>query len=288
MGVPESQLETWSHQGAVTTAKNTHESIRGALNSYDWPDGVDFEVYLQGSYKNDTNIRGDMDVDVVVQLNSTFYSNLNEEQKAYLGLSLAPYNWVDFRSDILDILRGYYGFGMIAEGNKTIKIKASAGRLPADVLVCSKYREYKSLSAFNYIEGVTFWTRIGNCQIVNYPKAHYDNGIKKNKNTANRYKPTVRMFKNMLNHLEERRYLTKGLVPSYFLECLLYNVPDQKFDDSFRDTFCNIINWLAKTKLDNFICQNEQVLLFGKTPEQWTIANAKAFIMSAIDLWKNW
>jgi len=97
MGIPESQLAIWSHQGAVTTAKATHESIRNALDSYRWTDGVDFEVYLQGSYKNNTNIRGDMDVDVVVQLNSSFYSNLSEEQKRILGFTpasdLYPKKW---------------------------------------------------------------------------------------------------------------------------------------------------------------------------------------------------
>ena len=78
MPIPESQLETWSHQGAVTTAKQTHESIRKALDPYIWPTGVKYEVYLQGSYKNTTNIRGDSDVDVVAQLNSTFQRDLSE------------------------------------------------------------------------------------------------------------------------------------------------------------------------------------------------------------------
>ena len=87
MPIPESQLETWSHQGAVTTAKQTHESIRKALNPHTWPTGVKYEVYLQGSYKNTTNIRGDSDVDVVAQLNSTFQhdlSELSDYQKIYI------------------------------------------------------------------------------------------------------------------------------------------------------------------------------------------------------------
>ena len=76
MAIPESQLEKWANQGAIITAKSTADSVKNALSSYDnWKDGVDFKVYLQGSYKNSTNIRGDSDVDVVAQLNSTFYSN---------------------------------------------------------------------------------------------------------------------------------------------------------------------------------------------------------------------
>src|SRR5574340_777580 len=99
MPIPESQLETWSHQGAITTAKTTADSIKNALNDYEWPEKIDFEVYLQGSYKNDTNIRGDSDVDVVAQLNSTFYNNLNEEQKKILELTPASYGWPSFKRD---------------------------------------------------------------------------------------------------------------------------------------------------------------------------------------------
>ena len=85
MPIPESQLKTWSHRGAVRTAKQTHESIRKALEAYNWPSEAQYEVYLQGSYKNYTNIRGDSDVDVVVQLNSTFSHNLSEDQKRQFG-----------------------------------------------------------------------------------------------------------------------------------------------------------------------------------------------------------
>ena len=81
--IPESQLEIWAKQGATVTAKATHESIRNALESNDSPikdriksGGV--EIYLQGSYKNDTNIRGDSDVDLVVELNTTFGHNAHE------------------------------------------------------------------------------------------------------------------------------------------------------------------------------------------------------------------
>jgi hypothetical protein len=289
MGIPESQLETWSHQGAVTTAKATHESIRNALNSYEWPNGVDFEVYLQGSYKNDTNTRGDMDVDLVVQLNSTFfYNNLSEEQKKYLGLSLASYEWNDFRSDVLSALKGYYGSLVITEGNKSIKVKAGGGRLPADVVVCAQYRKYRSPNSYDYVEGVTFWTKNENRQIINYPKIHYDNGVSKHQKTNNQYKPTVRVFKNIRNYLEENYHISDSLAPSYLLECLLYNVPNDKFIGNYRDVFCNILNWLNKANLEAFVCQNEQLKLFGDTPEQWSIYDAERFIQKLIKLLNDW
>lgn len=101
MVIPEPQLEIWSHQGAVATAKRTYESIRTALQQYAALHGKDFRVYLQGSYKNDTNIRGDSDVDVVVQLNSAFLSNLSEEQDRLFRFTTAAYGWKDFRRDVI-------------------------------------------------------------------------------------------------------------------------------------------------------------------------------------------
>ena len=51
MPISESQLETWSHIGAQTTAKLTHESVRNAIDSYEFPDRVYKDNALQGSYK---------------------------------------------------------------------------------------------------------------------------------------------------------------------------------------------------------------------------------------------
>ncbi|MBM4056236.1 MAG: nucleotidyltransferase [Planctomycetes bacterium] len=283
MAISESQLETWSHQGAITTAKATADSIKNALNTYNnWSDGIDFEVYLQGSYKNDTNIRGDSDVDVVAQLNSAFYSNLPDEQKRHLGLSSASYGWSDFRVDVLKALKDYYGQSSITEGNKSLKIKANNGRLSADVVVSAQYRKYKSVDNYDYVEGMCFWSRNDNQQIINYPKDHYDNGVSKHQNSNKWYKPTVRMFKNI------RDYISGDSTPSYFLECMLYNVPNANFGTSYQDTFCNIVNCLNKADLDKFVCQNGQSKLFGMTPEQWDTKQAREFINNLIALWNNW
>lgn len=282
MAIPESQLETWSHRGAFVIAKATADSIKNALNTYDsWPDSIEYEVYLQGSYRNNTNIRGDMDVDVVAQLNTTFRSNLTEEEKRLLGISEAYYKWQDFRTDALDALCKYYGASSIEEGRKSLKVSKDNRRLPADVVVCIQYRKY-SADLSKFIKGMTFWVPSESRWVINYPKYHYENGVTKHQNTNNWYKPSVRMFKNIRSHISE------DLAPSYFLECLLYNVPNGNFGSSYQDTFCNIINWLDKNNLEDFICQNEQLKLFGPTPEQWSVYRTKEFIKELISLWNNW
>jgi len=283
MAIPETQLETWANQGAITTAKSTADSIKNALNSSaDWPDGIDFEVYLQGSYKNDTNIRGDSDVDVIAQLNSTFYSNPSEDHKGILDLTPATYSLLNFKTDVLKILKKYYGQSQIVEGNKSIKIKANNGRLPADVVVCSQYRQYKTVNSYDYIEGMCFWTTNDNRQVINFPKSHYDNGVSKHQNSNKWHKPVVRLFKNC------RGSISGNTTPSYFLECMLYNIPNSNFGTSYGDTFCNIVNWLNENSLDNFVCQNGQLNLFGTSQEQWSTSEAKSFINNLISLWNNW
>jgi hypothetical protein len=281
MAISETQLETWSHQGAIATAKNTSDSVRNALNQYsNWPDEIEYEVYLQGSYKNDTNIRGDMDVDLIVQLNSTFYSNLTEDQKRSLGLTPASYGWSKFRLDILAALIDYYGSTDVTEGNKSIKLREGSNRLPADVVVGTQYRRYLSVNLNDYVEGITFWTRNENRQTINYPKVHYRNGIIKHQGTNNWFKPSVRIFKNIRNAINDG-------APSYFLECLIYNVPNSEFGRTYQHSFCNIINWLYENDLTELICQNEQLKLFGSTPEQWSVYEARNFVNRAISLWNN-
>jgi hypothetical protein len=298
MGIPEVQLETWSHQGAVSTSKATHESIRNALDSYEWPDRVNFEVYLQGSYKNSTNIRGDSDVDIVVQLNSTFQGNtsaLSEYEKNLYeaAYSNATYSWENFRIDVLKVLRAYYGASAISEGNKSLKVASGSGRLPADVVVCLQYRKYqgfRSIKDQQSVEGIVFYTRRENRRVINFPKPHYDNGVEKNAklSTNSWYKPTVRVIKNSRTYLIDHGVVVKDLAPSYFLECLIYNIPDEKFGSSYQDTFCDVVNWLVKVDFDDFVCQNGQLLLFGNTPEQWSIDNAKRLTQELIELWNNW
>lgn len=299
MAIPERQLETWSHQGAVATASATNSAVHNALHAQNSPiKDKEFDVYLQGSYKNDTNIRGDSDVDVVVQLNSTFERDLSGLSQAERLLyeqnhSSASYLWRNFRDDVLKALVAYFRAENISEGNKSIKVSGGSGRLPADVIPCLQYRKYlrfRSLQDQTYIEGIVFYTLREGRQIINYPKPHYNNGVRKNSErcTNGWYKPTVRILKNARTYLIDHNLLSEEVAPSYFLECLIYNVPDNQFGVSYGDTFCKVVNWLRKTDLSAFICSNGQIQLFGSSPEQWSTEKATQFLNAMADLWNNW
>lgn len=301
MTIPEAQLETWSHQGPTLGAAATRQAVYTALGSTVKARGLEgknFDVYLQGSYRNDTNIRGESDVDVVVELQTTFRSDISRLTtgervtfaKKYPGS--AEYTLETFRADVLATLRAYFGSSAVTERNKCINIAPNGSRLPGDVVVCLQYRKYTHISegygGENYIPGIWFVTRRERREIINYPKPHYENGVKKQASTNEWFKPTVRMFKNARTYMVDRNLIDKDLAPSYFLQCLVHNAPDKSFGQSYQATFINVLTALAKMDTQTFICENGQVPLFGDTPEQWKVSDAINFMGALVKLWEEW
>jgi hypothetical protein len=118
--------------------------------------------------------------------------------------------------------------------------------------------------------GISFDDASGN-MIVNYPKQHIANGEAKNAadRTNGRYKQTVRMFKNARGCAVDRGLLGDDVAPSYFVECLLYNVPDLSFVANRQQSFSNVWRYLwEQIQPDSAVCQNEQIPLFGTSGQQ--------------------
>ena len=250
-----------------------------------------YDFYLQGSYRNDTNLQGDSDVDVVLEMNSAFQYDLNsispyERDVQSSSFQSATHTWNDFRREALKALETGFGRALVSQGNKSIKLKAHQPRLAADIVVCMEHRKYTSYN--RYVSGITFYALQDKCWVVNYPKLHYDHGADKSRRTWDRYKRTVRMFKSARNRLEEANLIGLDLAPSYSLECLLYNAPDSAFQVGFQDTYCSIVNWLNQSNLTGFICQNRQQYLFGDSDEKWSVTEAKALGGQLANLWNNW
>jgi hypothetical protein len=296
MAIPESQLEIWSHQGAITTSKNTYASVKGNLEASDAPYASrSFDICLQGSYGNDTNIRADSDVDIVIQLNSTFHRDLSkltpEQVQAYQqAFSNATYTFSEFRRDVITQLQRKYGSQEVTPGNKSIKLHAAPGRLGSDIVVCCEYRDYhlfRSVYDQRYDEGIFFITPAGH-NIINYPKLHSKNSTAKHQNTGGLFKPMARILKNMRGCLVDDGIVSGDIAPSYFIEGLLYNVPDEKFSGDFGETFCSCVNWFLQVDRSEFVCPNRKHWLFGTSSVQWDEGNCTQFLSALTDLWNGW
>lgn len=295
MAIPESQLTIWSRQGTTDSASVLYERIRIALQNDAALRNRNFEVFLQGSYRNSTNIRGDSDVDVVVMLRDAFkpdYSLLNDYTRASVqaGLQDATYDLPDFRRDVSNAIRRAFPSHSITEGGKSIKIPRTSNNIPADVVPCLEYRLYLPpqtlLSDASHVDGIWLWDVQRNYSVISFPKQSYDNGVAKHGRTGQWYKPTVRIFKNACGWMEDNRLIQNGTASSHYIECLLYNVPDQQFGSSYGDTFVNVVNWLNSADLTNFVCQNGIQRLFD--PGRWTTQNARTYIGALTKMWNQW
>lgn len=295
MAIPESQLKKWSHQGATDSASALYERIRNALQNDAGLRNRNFEVFLQGSYRNSTNIRGDSDVDVVAMLTDTYmpeYGALDAYTRSVVEgrSSPATYTLTDFRRDVSSAIRRAFPTHNITEGGKSIKIPRTSNNIPADVVPCLEYRLYLPpqtlLGDASHIDGIWLRDVKRNHSVISFPKQSYDNGVDKHERTNQWYKPTVRIFKNARGWMEDNGLIRIGTASSHAIECLLYNVPDQQFGSSYGSTFVKVVNWLNGADMTNFVCQNGIQRLFSDG--RWTEANARAFIAGLIQMWNQW
>jgi hypothetical protein len=308
MPIPETQLETWSHQGAGIGSRDTYATVKGALEAGDAKYAQkSFNVFLQGSYGNDTNIWAESDVDVVIRLDSIFYYDTSALTPVELadfnaGFTLGTYPYSEYKGHVIAALEKKFGAD-VKPANRAIKIKANGARRSADVVVAADFRRYYSklspllqLSGFTsppigpllYERGICFLNSEGQ-RIVNYPKQHSANCTAKHQATNGWFKPMVRIVKNMRSNLVASGAIQPGSAPSYFIEGLLFNVPDDKFGVSYSDTFVAAINWIFQADRKLFKCANkEQELIRDGFPTCWPCANCDTFLNELVKLWNDW
>lgn len=293
MAIDSGTLESWAQydSGPIDSAKRTHNRIQDELESSEVLADVNFDPYLQGSYANYTIVRASSDVDIVVQLTDMYYADVSSlspgERDRWRRNSGDPdYSWYEFRSDVVDVLESRFGSAAVDPVGKAIEVETSKLPLIADVLVCANHRDYYHYPN-GYHSGITFFD-LNNTKIVNYPKQHLDKGSTKQTNTNNRFKETVRIFKRARNYLVNHNELNKENVPSYFIENLLFNVPDGRYTYDKQDRVDKILQYLNMTDYSDWTCQNGITDIFGSGSAEWNTRYADRYVDAMISLWANW
>lgn len=252
MAITPSQMSDWTAQGPTGVMAKTYDLIASALRASDALEGQDFEVFLQGSYGNATNTRGDSDVDVVVMLKSTFYPDVSQltsaerethERRRIPGTETPQ----TFRQRVEEALIETFGRTRVVGKNKCLYVPKSAGYVDADVvpaLQVRKYLSYPTSGEPTFIEGIRI-TPLDGAQIENFPKRHRDNGVAKHQETNLTYKPTVRQVKRLRRLAVDQGLVRVDAAPGYLLECMTYNAPSRLFVADDAQRLCAVVNWLA-------------------------------------------
>jgi hypothetical protein len=294
--VAETQLDIWSALGPTAQFTDTYNRIRDDLLDKGAPYPLpNVEVFLQGSYKNATNVYGDSDVDIVLCHTGAFYSDLSrlspEDRHAYDAATgdAVTYGYAEFKRDATAYVARLYN--NVNAGKKVLNVPGgNSGRRNADVLIASQFRryyEFKSWFNQRYDEGVCFFPA-GSPMIENFPKLHSDNCTIKHQNTNSYFKPMVRILKNMRNAMIEKRLLASGVAPSYFIEGMLYNVPNDQFGGSYQQTWVNCFNYIVTAERDNFVCANNMHwLVRDNSPTSWPVWNFNAFNAALKKYWES-
>lgn len=281
----ENKLAGWTGPSSATEQEKqdrTERMIREAINAHPAFTTLSRKVYAKGSYANNTNVRSDSDVDIAVECTTLFYYDKTSPD---LGTSITPYTgeWSDpqrLRDELIAALRAKFGPDVDTSGSTAIQVHSSSARVEADVVPCFEYRYYYSASS--WVEGARVYKTDGT-HVENYSALQLTNGRNKNNRTNQAYKKAVRILKRLENAMVSDG--THREVPSFFIECLVYNCPDSLFAAStwtatVEGVLAHIYNQLDGAEPtdddDRWLEVNDTKFLFHSS-QKWTRKDARDF-----------
>jgi hypothetical protein len=268
-------------------AQRTLSRVRDAIGKSMALVEVDVLVYPKGSYPNRTNVVRDSDIDVAVELTSIRNHEFRHSAKDLtirdLGLTpySGPYNTGKFKDHVEAALRTEFGSKLVTRGNKALRVEATSNTLPADVVPCQRVLVHHSRTTSN--RGIKINPDRGT-PVINYPKQHLDEGLKKNDRTNKRYKRSVRNLKRLENEMVSKGVIQ--IVPSFLIESLVWNCRNATFDGSAWTGIIRaiIVEAYSDTKTEedakDLLEANNIKFLFHPA-QKWTREQANQFLRDA-------
>jgi predicted nucleotidyltransferase len=280
---------------------DTHTEIRTAINNFYKREEIKvkynlnelpvLDIFLQGSYANDTNISKSSDVDIVVKINNIWRadkSSLSPQDLERYNSSTrdTEYTFNQFNSDIMSCIQRHFGVPNVTNDIKCLKLRSHSNFCDADIIPSFTYKlfgTYTSTERQNFTDGIVFDTNDGK-MIINYPKSHLQFLSSKSGRTSGNFKETVRMFKNLKNELVDNGIIHQEAAKSYYIENLIFNVPDNLFSGTYKDRFTNILQKLIDDfnlgAVNNYYCANGIDRLISDS--SWSIDSLRSFLEGLI------
>jgi len=94
------------------------------------------------------------------------------------------------------------------------------------------YRHYFLNTSYqlDFYEGVALVPDGSGSYITNFPDQQHANNVAKNTETSCRFRALTRIIKTLRNEMKENGYAVAEPIPSYLIECLVWNWPSPEFD----------------------------------------------------------
>lgn len=287
----ENTLTSWTKPASTTEEdkiSNAISMIKSAIKHDENFNNLKYEVFVQGSYGNNTNVRTNSDIDVNIMLTSTFYSKYpdgkNNDDYGFIDGSMS---YKEYKELIVAAIINKFGNNKVTVGNKSIKIEANSYRVEADCIPSFQYRNYKYNSSFSsdkFVEGVKY-IALDSTTVVNYPRVHIENGIKKNSQTGKNYKKLVRLIKRLRNTMISENHYNNENITSFLVECLIWNIPNNYINnyDTWDETIKQSLIFINSSIKDGSYSKwgevSEMLYLFHNG-RKWTVDDVQKFINS--------
>lgn len=285
----ETQFREWAKPPGKTEqdrCDNAVTAIRNAIKESDKLRTRGVSIFAQGSYRNNTNVRKDSDVDIGILCIDTFFYNLPEgTTRETFNIEPASYSYAQYKNDVEAALVNYFGRSAITRGNKAFDIHETSYHVEADVAPFFEHRRYKADGC--YIEGVELLTDKEKRKIINWPEQHYDNGVSKNSATGTRFKSIVRVLKALSNEMTGQN-IGAANVPGFLIECLVWNVPDSSLQHSIyradvRATLAYLFNNTHAYETCREWGEVSDLIYLFHSGQKWTLQQAHSFTSAAWD-----
>ena len=177
----EETINTWRmppSNAEETKLSNAQRLVTEAIAAHPSLSKMGLEVFGQGSYANDTNVRLNSDIDINVQYATTFfYSIPSGKTEADFDLITSDYRFETYKNSVEQALVTKFGRASVVRNDKCLTVLASHDRVEADVVPTFQFRRYKDNGT--YVFGAKFLSDKG-VEVINYPKQHIQNGKDKN------------------------------------------------------------------------------------------------------------
>jgi hypothetical protein len=284
----EDTFQSWGKPPSNSEQEKCDNAVRGVRKAIEGSralEGRTISVFAQGSYRNRTNVGAVSDVDVCVLCNDSIFFDLPAGQApADFGITTpAAYPYDQFKNEVGAALTSYFGQRGVTRGKKAFNLHANTYRVDADVVPCFEHKWYHANG--NSSAGTAFLTDQGK-RIVNWPEQSYNNGVTKNDATSRRFKALVRILKQLRNSMDEDGIAAAKPIPSFLIECLAWNVPDDHFGhNTYTRDVRAALAYLFNNTMKREDCGewgeiNELKYVFS-SGQPWTWGQAHAFVSAA-------
>jgi hypothetical protein len=267
----------WHDGGAQQAAQRAYDQIADTLETAFATYPVPVVVDQQGSLATQTGIGSQLDIDVVVELCQPmdadtvigpYRTMMSPDDLRADRLAIAEGRpelvgrypeftahqrhvarpWEVFRRDVWQVLAGRFGPAALATGTEGyLELRSVMPGAPAaDIVVVQSLRGpgvSREGRPFLYWRWPAFAVTVGNAEL------HKENTRLKNKRTDGAYRAAVRALKAQRDEQPRQTMFDRVYrynLTSYFIECLLYNVPDDEFSNRPRACLKRVLAWLER------------------------------------------